>query len=108
CLGSGSVGYFAMAWNAVFFTSVGWLHSVYRSPSSAILWHAVLVSVLILSSTFEPLIVYSGFVLVFFSAMAVAALLVLRIRRPEVYRPFRVPFYPWTPLLFIAFSLLFF
>ena len=48
---------------------------------------------------------YSGFVLVFFSAMAVAALLVLRIRRPEVSRPFRVPFYPWTPLLFIAFSL---
>jgi len=28
----------------------------------------------------------------------------LRHRRPEEVRPFRVPFYPWTPVLFIVFS----
>ena len=37
--------------------------------------------------------------------MAVAAVIVLRSRRPDSVRPFRVPFYPWTPLLFIAFSI---
>jgi APA family basic amino acid/polyamine antiporter len=97
--------YFAMARDGLFFKSVGTLHVTYRSPSAGIIWQAAWVSVLILSSTFEPLIVYSGFILVFFSALAVSAVLVLRIRRPQLSRPFRVPLYPWPPLLFIAFSL---
>jgi APA family basic amino acid/polyamine antiporter len=96
--------YFAMAADGLFFKSMRRVHPYYRSPSAAIVWQGVWVSVLILSSAFEPLIVYSGFVLVLFSAMAVAAVLVLRKRRPELPRPFRVPLYPWTPLLFIAFS----
>jgi len=37
----------------------------------------------------------------FFLATGVA-LLVLRRREPELPRPFRVPFHPWTPLLFCA------
>jgi APA family basic amino acid/polyamine antiporter len=96
--------YFAMAKDGLFFKSAGTIHSAYRSPSASILWQAAWVSVLILCSAFEPLIVYSGFVLVLFSSMAVAAVVVLRARSPEVQRPFRVPFYPWTPLLFIGFS----
>jgi APA family basic amino acid/polyamine antiporter len=62
------------------------------------------VSILILLSAFEPLIVYSGFVLVLFSGLAVAAVIVLRSRRAGLPRPFRVPLYPFTPLLFIGFS----
>jgi APA family basic amino acid/polyamine antiporter len=97
--------YFAMAADGLFFKSIGTLNTAYRSPGASITWQAVWVSILILSSTFEPLIVYSGFVLVLFSSMAVAAVVVLRARRPELPRPFRVPFYPWTPLLFISFSI---
>lgn len=96
--------YFAMANDRLFFRSTGTIHPAYGSPATSIVWQACWVSVLILSSTFERLIVYSGFVLVFFSAMAVAALVVLRARRPELSRPFRVPLYPWTPLIFIGFS----
>ena len=97
--------YFAMAADGVFFKRTGSIHPFYGSPARAIVWQAVWVSVLILLGAFEPLIVYSGFVLVFFSAMAVASVIVLRGRRAEGVRPFRVPFYPWTPLLFIVFSL---
>src|SRR5262249_16093049 len=57
--------YFAMAADGLFFKSIGTLHATYRSPSASIIWQAAWVSVLILSSTFEPLIVYSGLVLVF-------------------------------------------
>ena len=96
--------YFAMATDGLFFKSLATVHSRYRSPAASIIWQAVWVSVLILSSAFEPLIVYSGFVLVFFSSMAVAALVVLRVRRPDLPRPFHVPYYPWTPLLFVGFS----
>jgi basic amino acid/polyamine antiporter, APA family len=97
--------YFAMAADGVFYKKTGNVHPVYGSPATAILWQAGWVSVLIFLGAFEPLIVYSGFVLVLFSAMAVASVIVLRLRRPEGVRPFRVPFYPWTPLLFIVFSL---
>jgi len=97
--------YFAMAADGVFFKKTGKIHPLYRSPAASIIWQAVWVSVLILFSAFEPLIVYSGFVLILFSSMAVAAVVLLRIRRPEAARPFRVPFYPWTPLIFVAFSL---
>jgi APA family basic amino acid/polyamine antiporter len=96
--------YFAMAADKLFFKSAGTLHAVYRSPGASIICQGIWVSVLILLSAFEPLIVYSGFVLVLFSAMAVASVVVLRTRRPELARPFRVPFYPFTPLLFLGFS----
>jgi APA family basic amino acid/polyamine antiporter len=96
--------YFAMAADGLFFRPMGTVHSRYGSPGKSIMWQAVWVSVLVLSSAFEPLIVYSGFVLVLFSSIAVAAVVVLRLRRPELPRPFRVPFYPWTPLLFVGFS----
>ncbi|MCH8268755.1 MAG: hypothetical protein IH846_14670, partial [Acidobacteria bacterium] len=65
---------------------------------------ALWTSVLVLSGTFEQLIVYAGFTLVFFSALAVGAVIVLRVRRPQLVRPFRVPLYPFVPLLFLAFA----
>jgi APA family basic amino acid/polyamine antiporter len=34
--------------------------------------------------------------------MVAISVIVLRRREPEISRPFRVPFYPWTPLLSIA------
>jgi amino acid transporter len=37
-----------------------------------------------------------------FSAMSVAAVIVLRRTMPDAPRPFRVPLYPFTPLLYMA------
>jgi APA family basic amino acid/polyamine antiporter len=37
-----------------------------------------------------------------FYGLAVAAVLVLRRTQPQLDRPFRVPGYPWVPLLFCA------
>src|SRR5260370_25065323 len=68
--------YFAMAADGLFFKSIGTLHSAYRSPSASIIWQAVWGSILILSSAFEPLVVYSGSVLVLFSSLVVPALFV--------------------------------
>ncbi len=44
--------------------------------------------------------VYWGFL-----TMSGIAVIVLRVRHPRVPRPFRVPFYPWVPLVFVATSL---
>src|SRR3989338_9028536 len=67
------------------------VHAQYQSPASSILFQSAWTSVLILTGTFEQLIVYSCFVLVLFSALAVASVIVLRWRRPELHLPFRVP-----------------
>jgi APA family basic amino acid/polyamine antiporter len=37
-----------------------------------------------------------------FYGIAAASIFVYRRRRPDQARPYSVPFYPWTPLLFIA------
>ncbi|MBI4460754.1 MAG: amino acid permease [Acidobacteria bacterium] len=97
--------YYAMATDGLFPKKLAGVHAHYQSPATSIVSQSLWASVLILSGTFEQLIVYSGFVLVFFSLLAVAAVIVLRWRHPELPRPFRVPFYPYTPLVFVAFSL---
>ena len=47
---------------------------------------------------------YAGFTLQIFVTLAISCVLVLRWRRPEMKRPFRVWGYPLTPLVFLAVS----
>lgn len=52
----------------------------------------------------ETMIEFTAPVFWFFFLLAGISLFVLRWREPHVIRPFRVPFYPFTPLLFCATS----
>ena len=58
--------------------------------------------VLAVSGTFEQLLTYVVFVGWIFYALGAACVFVLRRTQPDAERPFRVPGYPWTPLLFIV------
>ena len=58
--------------------------------------------VLAASGTFEQLLTYVVFVGWIFYALGAACVFVLRRTQPDAERPFRVPGYPWTPLLFIV------
>jgi amino acid transporter len=53
---------------------------------------------------FETMVEYTAPVFWFFFLLTGVSLLVLRKREPDVVRPFRVPLYPLTPLLFCATS----
>ena len=61
--------------------------------------------VLLWSGTFDQLILYAGIGLSAASILSVAAVYVLRVRRPELPRPFLVPGYPWTPAFFLIVNL---
>jgi len=76
-----------------------------NAPITAILLQSGWASLLILTGSFEQLVVYSGLVLTSFSALTVAGVIVLRRRDPELTRPYRVPLYPIPPALFIAAAL---
>jgi amino acid transporter len=53
-------------------------------------------------SGFEAMVAYTAPVFWFFLALASLSVIVLRQREPERVRPFRVPFYPVTPLIFFG------
>lgn len=60
--------------------------------------------VLVLTGGFEALLTYTGFAVVLFGGLAVAALFVFRWREPDAERPFRVWGYPFAPALFVVAS----
>lgn len=93
--------YFAMARDGLFFRWVERVHPRYRTPAAAIVAQGAWASVLALSGTYQEIITYTAFPNYFFLSLGVIALIVLRIREPELPRPFRVPLYPLTPLLFL-------
>ena len=98
--------YFAMARDGLFAAPAGEVHPKFRAPARAIVAQAVWSGVLVLSGTLSQLVSYSGFAVVLFSAIAVAAVFVLRRRIPSEPRPFRAWGYPWAPATFVVASAL--
>jgi APA family basic amino acid/polyamine antiporter len=94
---------YAMARDGLTFGFLGRVHPRWSTPHAAILIQAAMAIVLVVAlRDFDALTTY--FVVVEWSALlfAVAAVLVLRARRPEAPRPFRTPGYPWVPLVFLV------
>ncbi|GAA4000692.1 amino acid permease [Hymenobacter fastidiosus] len=73
-------------------------------PIRAMLLQTALTLVFVLTGTFEKVLLYAGFVLSLFTFLTVLGLFVLRVRRPDLPRPYRAWGYPLTPLLFLALS----
>ena len=93
--------YYAMAEDGLFFHRMARIHPRYRTPSAAIFLQACWSCVLVLSGTFDALLTYVAVIIVVFSALTVAALIVLRFKRPDLTRPYRVWGYPTVPSLFV-------
>jgi len=60
---------------------------------------------LALSGTYSELLDYVIFAQLLFYVLTVAAVFVLRKRRPEAHRPYRAWGYPWVPALYIVAAL---
>jgi APA family basic amino acid/polyamine antiporter len=96
--------YFAMARDGVFARSAGEIHPRFHAPAHAIVAQAVWSGVLVLSGTLSQLVNYTGFAVVLFSAISVAAVFVLRRQQPHEPRPFKAWGYPWAPASFVIAS----
>ena len=92
--------YYAMARDGLFFARVAVVHRRYLTPSSAIIAQAIWSSILVLTATADALVNYTGFAIVLFSGIAVAALFVMRRRVPDAPRPFRAWGYPVAPAIY--------
>ena len=71
-------------------------------PSIAICLQSTLAIVFILTSTFESILVFAGFTLALNSLATVLGIFVLRIRQPDLDRPYRTFLYPIPPLIYLA------
>ncbi|HKS30838.1 MAG TPA: amino acid permease [Chthoniobacterales bacterium] len=93
--------YYAMARDRLFFHRLAQVHPRFQTPAFAVICGAVWSAILAVTGTFDQLLTYVIFIGWIFYALAGASIFVYRSRMPEAVRPFKVPGYPVTPLLFV-------
>ena len=71
-------------------------------PVTAIGAQAVLALIFIWTASFESILVFAGFSLGLCTFLTVAGVFVLRFRRPDLPRPYRVTAYPLPPLIYLG------
>jgi APA family basic amino acid/polyamine antiporter len=72
------------------------------TPGAALLLTILVSAGLILSGSFETLIAIASFFMLAVHMSGFASLLLLRRHRPDIPRPYKVWFYPWTPLVVLV------
>ncbi len=93
--------YYAMARDGVFFHSLARVHPRFGTPVSAIVLQAAWACLLILTGTFGTLFTFVSVIITVFSALTVGSVIVLRWKRPDLKRPYRLWGYPIVPVVFI-------
>lgn len=102
---TGSRIYYAMSSEKIFFRSFASVHRRFHTPIPSLAGQGIWASILVLSGTFDQLITYVIFASWIFYAMAAGAVLILRKKSPESPRAYKTWGYPFTPVIFILFSL---
>ncbi len=98
---------FALARDGLFFTRIGEVNANTRTPAAAIVLVGLLSSLFALTGSYAVILSYVAFVIHFFISLAVLAVIVLRIREPNLPRPYKVWAYPFTPVVFLLVSILY-
>jgi amino acid transporter len=93
--------FYAMAEDRLFFRAVAAVHPKFRTPHVAVLLIGICAIAYLPFKNFQQLMETLILGMWPFLAMAVAAVVLLRVRRPELHRPFRTPMYPLLPLFFL-------
>lgn len=78
------------------------IHPKFQTPANALIFQSVLAVVYIFSGTFNTLTDLLVFVLWIFFTMGVFGVFLLRRKLPPVQGRYRVPLYPFTPILGVA------
>jgi basic amino acid/polyamine antiporter, APA family len=94
--------YFAMARDGVFFQRLADIHPRFETPAVAIVAIAAWSALLAATGTFQQLLTYVVFTGWAFYGLGALSIFALRRRFPNAPRPFRVPGYPITPILFVV------
>ncbi len=103
---SGARVYYTMAQDQLFFKSSSYLNK-HAVPAAALWFQGLMASILCLSGGYGDLLDMITFVAVLFYVFTIIGIYVLRVKRPDVKRPYRAPGYPVLPFLYIILGLSF-
>ncbi|MGI8617827.1 MAG: APC family permease [Gemmatimonadaceae bacterium] len=98
---AGARVYYAMARDGLFFKAAGTL-SANHVPARALVVQAIWTSALCLTGTYSQLLDYVVFAALLFYVLTTVGLFVLRVKKPELERPYRAIGYPFLPAFYIA------
>jgi APA family basic amino acid/polyamine antiporter len=93
---------YAAAREGYFFSAIGYVNPKYRTPGVSIAALSAWAAVLVLTGKYDDLfnlVIFASWILY---GMTAAAVIVLRIKRPDLVRPYRTLGYPVVPILFVA------
>ena len=97
---------YAMAHGGLFFKSIGKVHPRFHTPGNSTIALCVWSSLVLLSGWYDQLyrfVIFGSWILY---VLATASVFVLRKKRPDLARPYRVVGYPWVPASFVLVGLL--
>lgn len=92
--------YYAMARDGLFFKKVGEINRK-GVPGFAIVVQGVWAILLCLSGTYSNLLDYVIFAVLIFFTLTIIAIFILRVRKPDIPRPYRAFGYPVIPMVYI-------
>jgi APA family basic amino acid/polyamine antiporter len=99
--------YFSMGEGGMFPAVLGRAHPRFHTPAASLVVQAGWSMLLLFSGTFDTLTDTLIIVSWFFYVTNSWAVVVLRRREPETPRPFKVPWYPVIPVIFVVFGLVY-
>jgi APA family basic amino acid/polyamine antiporter len=74
-------------------------------PVYAVILQSIISIGLIVTGTFEDIILYVGFTLSLFTLLTVAGIFIFRANQPNIERPYKTWGYPVTPIIFLCLTL---
>lgn len=99
---------FAMGQQRQFFAWAGRVHPRFHTPGNALWLHCIWSALFVLTGSFDMLTDMFVFVTWLFYGFIGVGLFILRRKMPMADRPYKVWGYPFVPIVFIAFTLLYF
>ena len=99
---AGARVYRTMSQDGLFFKSVGELNGKYKTPAMGLIVQAIWTALLCVSGSYSQLLEYIISVELVFYILTIIGLFVLRVKRPDASRPYKVLGYPVLPALYIV------
>ena len=103
---AGARVYYTMAGDGLFFKAAGQLNKN-RVPGWALWAQCLVAAILCISGKYNDLLDMIAFVAVFFYALTVLGIFILRRKRPDLERPYKAFGYPVLPVIYIILALVF-
>ncbi len=94
--------YYAMAKDGLFPSVAGRISSKGKVPVYAMIAQSLCAIIILFVTDFQNLYKYASVGLSIFAMLFIGAVYVLRWRRPDMERPFRIPGYPLVPAVFMV------